>query len=105
MSNVNPFRYQHEKMGAAISALMLPDAPFERRLLHAMNEFTLAFHHGVPSGSALTYYLKIKEVMGDGPYEQRARALNETQQHQIVTAFWELDRAVSRDYHTYELHQ
>lgn len=100
----NPFSYQHEKMGAAISSLMLPDAPFEKRLLYAMNEFGLAFHHNTPSGSALAYYLKIKEIMGDGPHEERAGTLASIQRSDVVRAFWELDRAVSRDYYTFEAH-
>lgn len=80
----NPFSYQHEKMGAAISSLMLPDAPFEKRLLYAMNEFGLAFHHNTPSGSALAYYLKIKEIMGDGPHEERAGTLASIQRSDVV---------------------
>jgi hypothetical protein len=67
-----------------------------------MNEFSLPFQHSTPSGSALTHYLKIKEVMGDGPWEERARALTPSQRSELVGAFWELDRAVSYDYYTHE---
>jgi hypothetical protein len=67
-----------------------------------MQEFALAFHHSTPSGSALTHYLKIKEIMGDGPWEERANALTPERRSELVRAFWSLDRAVSRDYHTFE---
>jgi hypothetical protein len=36
------------------------------------------------------------------PYEHRAAALTPPERVEIVTAFWDLDRAVSREYHTYE---
>jgi hypothetical protein len=101
----NPFRYQHEKLGDAILDLMLPDITFERRLVAAMAEFLHAFHQTTPSGLALEHYLKIKEVMGDGPYEERAKTLTPTQRTEVVRRFWELDRAVSRDYYTYETRQ
>jgi hypothetical protein len=102
---MNPYGYQHEKLGAAIHALMSPSLAFEEKLAGAMHEFLLAFHHATPSGSALTYYLKIKEIMGDeGTWKDRAASLPELRRSSIVTAFWELDRAVSRDYFTYQAH-
>ena len=39
-----------------------------------------------------------------GPWEDRAETLTEMQRHDVVKAFWELDRAVSRDYYAYEAH-
>ena len=102
---MNPFRYQHEKLGDAVSALLQPDVPFERRLAIALGEFSLAFHQGTPSDSALEYYLKIKEIMGEGNFEERAKTLTAIQRSRVVSAFWELDRKVSRDYYTYEVHR
>jgi hypothetical protein len=101
---MNPHRYQHEKLGAAIHALMLPELPFERKLAGAMGEFWHAFHISTPSGMALDHYMTIKQIMGDADesWEDRAKRLDSVQRTRIVTAFWELDRAVSRDYYTYE---
>lgn len=99
---MNPHGYQHEKIGAAIHALMLPDAPFERKLARAMAEFSLAFHTTAPSDSARGYVDTIRRIMRDEPYEERAKALIPTERSNVVKAFWELDRAVSRDYYSYE---
>jgi hypothetical protein len=101
---MNPHTYQHEKMGAAIRALMLPEMSFELKLASAMAEFWHAFHTSTPSGPALNPYMTVRQIMGegDGSLEDRAKLLTSSQRHDIVAAFWELDRAVSRDYFTFE---
>ena len=102
MSGVNPHRYQYEKIGAAILFLMLPDSAFEQNLAGAMAEFALAFGTTPPSDPARPHVETIKQIMRGEPYEHRAAALTATDRVEIVTAFWELDRTVSREYHTYE---
>ena len=100
---MNPHAYQYERIGAAIRALMLPDTPFEAKLATAMVEFWLAFHTSTPSDPALHHYMTVREIMGEGKdaWEDRAKLLTATQRTRIVSAFWELDRAVSREYFTY----
>jgi len=101
----NPHRYQYEKMGAAISNLMAPDHAFEEKLADAMAEFLDAFGTIAPSDSARIYADTIRRLMRDEPPNQRARALTPSQRAALVKAFWELDRAVSRDYYTDEAHR
>jgi hypothetical protein len=102
---MSPYSYQHERMAAAISYLMMPDLAFEKRLTAAMLEFWHAFHDREPSDLAFDHFDTIKRIMGDSasePLEERAKSLTPPQRNQIINAFWELDRAVSRDYYTYE---
>jgi len=102
---MNPYSYQHERMTTAISYLMMPDVAFEKRLTGAMLEFRHAFHDREPSDLAFDHFEMIKGVMGDSVsegLEERAKNLTPLQRNQIVNAFWELHRAVSRDYDTYE---
>jgi hypothetical protein len=100
---MNPYSYQHERMGEAIRYLMLPDVPFEKKLTAGMMEFEHAFHTSPPSDSGFNHFDKVKQIMGpSGPWEERARTLTPLQRSQVVEAFWELARVVSRDYHTYE---
>ena len=100
---MNPYSYQHEKMGDAIQYLMRPDLPFEKKLVAGMMEFEHAFHASPPSDSGFNHFDKVKQIMGhSGSWEERATTLTPLQRSELVKAFWELDRAVSRDYYTYE---
>src|SRR2546422_7196588 len=53
---MNPYSYQHEKMGEAIHYLMLPDVPFEKKLVAGMMEFEHAFHTSLPSDSGFNHF-------------------------------------------------
>jgi len=100
---MNPYSYQHQKMGEAIHYLMRPDVPFEKKLVAGMMELEHAFHASLPSDSAFNHFDELTQIMGrSGPWEERATTLTPLQRSQVVKAFWELDRAVSRDYYTYE---
>jgi len=100
---MNPYSYQHEKMGEAIHYLMLPDVPFEKKLVAGMMEFEHAFHMSLPSDSGFNHFDTVAQIMGrSGPWEERAATLTPLQRSQVVKALWELDRAVSRDYYTYD---
>ena len=102
---INPHAYQHEKVSSAIHYLILPDVPFEKKLPAAMAELFHAFEIAMktPSESAFGHYDKIAQIMGhEGQWQERAATLTPSQRNDIITAFWELDRAVSRDYFSYE---
>src|SRR2546422_10841818 len=102
-NEMNPYSYQHEKMGEAIHYLMLPYVPFEKKLVAGMMEFEHAFHMSLPSDSGFNHFDTVAQIMGrSGPWEERAATLTPLQRSQVVKALWELDRAVSRDYYTYE---
>ena len=100
---MNPHRDQHEKIGAAIWWLLIPDLAFEKRLAGAMAEPSIAYRTTAPAPSAIGHVEKIKQIMGTEPWQERALRLTLAERRDIVKAFWELHRAVSRDYYTYEL--
>jgi hypothetical protein len=100
--NMNPHHYAHEKIGAAIAWLLLPGVDFEKRLAGAMAELCIAFYVTSPPASAGKLVETIKETVGAGLWQERVRTLTPAERSEVVTAFWELDRAVSREYYTYE---
>src|SRR2546427_6585992 len=52
-----------------------------------------------------SHFDKVKQIMGpSGSWEERATTLTPLQRSELVKAFWELDRAVSRDYYRSEEH-
>ena len=100
--SMNPHRYAHEKVGAAISWLMLPDVEFERRLLGAMAELEVAFHSTPPAPSAAGHVGRIKRIIGAEQWREHARRLTPSERSELVNTFWDLDRAISRDYYTFD---
>ena len=98
----NPYHYAHEKVGAAIASLLLPEIAFEKRLAGAMGELCVAFYVISPPASAGKLVEKIKEMVGTGLWQERARTLTPAERSEVVMAFLELDRAVSREYYMYE---
>jgi hypothetical protein len=99
---MNPHHYQHEKIGAAISWLLIPDLAFAKKLEGAMAELSIAYRTAAPTPSAVGHFEKIKQIMGTEPWQERALWLTLAERRDIVMAFWELHRAVSRDYYAYE---
>jgi len=61
---MNPYSYQHEKMGEAIHYLMRPDLPFEKKLVAGMMEFEHAFHTSLPSDSGSTTSTRSRRSWG-----------------------------------------
>ena len=103
---LNPYSYQYEKVGEALRQLLLPDMPFDEKLAAAMLELQLAFRDSTPSGAARLRLLELAHILGDsGTWRERAARLNEEERRRAVDAFWALDRAVSRDYHTFTASQ
>lgn len=99
---MNPYDYQKKCIGDAVSILMSLRLSRDERIAGAMGEFRLAFGHSIPSGEALTYYLKIKEIMGDGPTRARIPMLTDANLLLLSGAFWELDRKVQGAYYEAE---
>lgn len=94
------FDYQHEKIGAAVYALMSLTMSNSRRIMGAMHELDLAFRNDPPPVGSEQYLEKIHSIMrGSGSYEEKASLLNETQLHELSKAFWELYEAVCRAHH------
>jgi hypothetical protein len=98
----NPYDYQKKCIGEAVSILISLRLPREERISGAMEEFRHAFGNSTPSGEALTYYLRIKEIMGDGPTRERISTLTDANLSLLSEAFWELDRKVQRAYYEAE---
>src|SRR5262245_11731889 len=98
----NPYRYAREKLGNAVRSLMTAAEPSLTRIAAAMGEVTIAFHGQTPSGQALEPYLKLRELMGNGPFEQRAGQLSEMQRLAFNEYLLGLLLAVERDYCTWK---
>jgi hypothetical protein len=99
----NPYGYQHKELGAAIHCLMSLVTPADERIVGAVSAFHQAFSHGtVPSGPAFQWWNKVRQIIGHDWTPERARDLTSSQRHDLVMMFWELDRAVSRDYYRVE---
>jgi hypothetical protein len=100
---MNPYGYQHKEMGEAIHRLMSLETPPDERIAGAVSAFHNSFTHDrTPSGSALQWWNKVEQIIGHDWTPERARELTSSQRHDLVMVFWELDRAVSRDYHRFE---
>src|SRR5262245_34779110 len=100
--SMNPYHYAHEKIGAALASLLLPGVEFEKRLAGAMAELCIAFYVTSPPPPSGKLVEKIKEMVGTGLWQERARTLTPAERSEVVTVFWELDRAVSREYYMFE---
>jgi hypothetical protein len=100
---MNPYGYQHKEMGEAIHLLMSLETPADERIAGAVGTFYNAFGHDrTPSGSAFQWWNKVRQTIGHDWTPDRARELTSSQRHDLVMYFWELDRAVTRDYHRFE---
>lgn len=94
------YRYAHEKLGAAISALMIPVTGVGPAVTGAMREYSLAFGKGEWDPDVQRYVDRINRIMDtDGSWDDRANGLDELELHDLVEAFWGLDRTVSRLYY------
>lgn len=99
----NPYSYQRQEMGEVIHRLMSLDTPPEERIAGAVVAFHNAFAHDrLPSGGALQWWNKVQQIIGHDWTPERAATLTASQRHDLVVVFWELDRAVSRDYYRFE---
>lgn len=99
----NPYGYQHKEMGEAIHRLMSLETPPDERIAGAVSAFHQAFSHdSLPSDQAFQWRNKVQQIIGHDWTPERARDLTSSQRHDLVVVFWELDRAVSRDYYRVE---
>ncbi len=103
MADLNPYRYQHQEMGEVTHLLMSLTTPPEERIAGAGGAFYNAFAHDrLPSGGTLQWWNKVRQILGHDWTPESARDLTPSQRHDLVVVFWELDRAVSRDYYRFE---
>src|SRR5437773_7346927 len=92
---MNPYSYQHEKMGEAIHYLMLPDVPFEKKLVAGMMEFEHAFHMSLPSDSGFNHFDTVAQIMGrSGPWEERAATLTDRKSTRLNSSHITISYAV-----------
>ena len=79
--------------------LMLPGADFDKKVVSAMAELSLAFRSSSPSPSAASHVEKIVQIMGIERWQEHAQRMTPAERSELVTMFWELDRLVSREYY------
>jgi hypothetical protein len=99
---MNPYRYQHEKIGNAVGALMSLTMTVERRMRGAMSEFLGAYHDSDARAGSPSYYEDILAIAGDVRDERWTTKLSSEQRDRLSTAFLTLDRVISHEFYRVE---
>lgn len=99
---MNPYRYQHERIGGAVGTLMSLTMTSERRMQGAMGEVLEAFQQSDVGAGPHSCYVKILDIAGDVRDERWTTRLTPEERDRFSTAVWDLDRAISRAYYRVE---
>jgi hypothetical protein len=95
----------HEKVGAAVRALMIPTDP-RSAVPEAMRHLLLAFHDVPPPLEARPLVARIEALMaGSGGWEERAARLRQRELERLSETFWHLYAVTTRLYYLGLVHR
>ena len=98
---VDVIRHQHERLGAAVRALMSLTLPPPTRVVHAMRELASTFGTERVPDWAGSHVAAIHAIVAGGKdVEVHTRALDAPSLDRLATAFFELYTVACREYWT-----